>query len=85
MATMLEIKAAENPLLNNKVSEMTTAMDSLAAHIKVMRTASAKVDVLADGAHARALISHVETVESCTEAHLDGSKPLIKRVRAAPA
>ena len=50
VATVLEMKAAENHLLNSKDSEMTTATDSLAAHIKVVRTASAKVDALADGA-----------------------------------
>ena len=85
VATVLEMKAAENPSLDSKVSEMTTATDSLAAHIKVVRTASAKVDALAEGADSGALVAHVETVESCTEAHLDGSKLLIKSVRAAVA
>ena len=44
VAIVLEMKAAENPLLNRKVSEMTTAINSLAAHIKVMRTAIVLVE-----------------------------------------
>ena len=63
VATVLEMKAAENPLLESKVSEMTTAMDNLAAHIKVMRTAVAKVDASADGAGPGPLVAHVEAVE----------------------
>ena len=77
VATVLEMQAAENHLLNSKVSEMTTATDSLAAHIKVMRTAIAKVDALADGAGSGPLVAHADTVESCTNAHLDGGKLLI--------